>query len=391
MRCHSCAHNTAAAVAGRRLQLRATLWRLLSSPSSWLAALPDAATRGCATVRVVTGARGRHKHAASALGVAGVVGGALIGLSLPRHATALSAPAAVLRPDTRHRSPCVTSDDETVLPMSPHHRQLAMNLMETLDQNQDGTLTFSELLKLTDMTEPHWSDKKRRAKAELLMQEMDADKDGTVSPEEFIYYIERQYESFEERRHLFTVISAIESLEQWSSGALTDDRRATTIVQQLEISQIATLVNAIVDLQYFDEDQEQEIFEDCVAQVLFVVDKLLPHPYKQLIVNRRSDDTEGLPDNVAEPLKVRLERSIEKSLTLSCLEEAEERRLRTAVVEILVESMKPGHSLEDVTDARKSGKLIMNVFIRGSVAMMQSSQRDSVVDTVRTVSFSLPL
>eukprot|EP01043_Picozoa_sp_COSAG02_P032679 COSAG02_NODE_2194_length_9554_cov_12.883659_6_plen_296_part_00 len=267
--------------------------------------------------------------------------------------------------------------------MSPHHRQLAMNLMETLDQNHDGALTFSELLKLTDMTEPHWSDKKRRAKAELLMQEMDADRDGVVSPEEFIYYIERQYETFEERRHLFTVVAAIESLEQWSSGTIMDDRRATTIVQQLEISQIATLVNAIVDLQYFDEDQEQEIFEDCVTQVLFVVDKSLPHPYKQLIVNRRSNDSEGLPDDVAEPLKVRLERSIEKTLTLSCLEEAEERRLRTAVVEILVESMKPGHSLEDVTDPRKSGKLIMNVFIRGSVAMMQSSQRDSVVDTVR--------
>ena len=59
------------------------------------------------------------------------------------------------------------------------------------------------------------------------------------------------------------------------------------------------------------------------------------------------------------------------------------------VVEIVVEAMKPNRSLHDVTDAHKSGQLIMNVFIRGSVAMLQSNQRGSVVDTV-TANITIP-
>eukprot|EP01043_Picozoa_sp_COSAG02_P037893 COSAG02_NODE_2879_length_7828_cov_3.672791_5_plen_520_part_00 len=285
------------------------------------------------------------------------------------------------------------SGSNNPLPLSPAHRQLALNLMDLLDENHDGALTFREVLKLTSMTEPHWSDGARLAKADDLLRSMDTDQDGKVGEIEFLCYIERQYETFEERRHLFAVVAAMDALHQFSraQGYRHDNlRRATTIVQQLEIGHIATLVNAVIDLEHFDEDQEQEIFEDAVSQVLQVLDIALPHPYKQLVVSNNTGSP-GLPDSSAEPLKLRLENFLERTLCIPCLEEPEERRVRTAVVEIVVESMKTGKSLQDVTDARRSGQLIMNIFIRGSLQQLQagSASRGEVVNSV-TSNISIP-
>jgi hypothetical protein len=53
--------------------------------------------------------------------------------------------------------------------------------------------------------------------------------------------------------------------------------------------------------------------------------------------------------------------------------------------------MKSGKSLADVTDAHKSGSLIMTIFVRGAIGMLQpgSAQRDGVVNTV-TENVSIP-
>ena len=351
--------------------------------------------------------RGRRVAAAAAAVVAAAGSGVALGLAGVAPAQARSSGGRVKNVSSHaHASDSPTATDRrgsscaysalgvvaggNVLPLSPQHRQLALNLMHLLDQNHDGELTFRNVIMLTEMTEPHWSGGWRRAKADRLMKLMDADADGVINQSEFLSYIERQYETFEERRHLFAVITALEVLHQFSTAGTRrrTDRQATTIVQQLEIGHIATLVNAVVDLEFFDEDQEQEIFEDAVTQMLQVLDAALPHPYKQMVV-AGGDSAVGLPDSVAEPLKLRLEQQLEEALNISCLEEPEQRRLRTAVVEIVVEAMKPNRSLHDVTDAHKSGQLIMNVFIRGSVAMLQSNQRGSVVDTV-TANIPIP-
>lgn len=226
-------------------------------------------------------------------------------------------------------------DTACPMPLSQHHRQMALNLLELLDDNNDGTLTFSEVLKLTDMTEPQWSDGRRREKARRLLVAMDADADGLVTQEEFLTYVQHQYETHAERHHLFSVCGHLDELHKLMDGEAQAERRATSIVQHHEISHIATLVNAVVDLEFFNESEEQEIFEDAVAEVLRVLDSVLPHPYKKLVV--AASDASGLPDREAEDLKQRLEAHIEANLRLPCLEEPEERRVRMAVVEIIVE------------------------------------------------------
>lgn len=220
------------------------------------------------------------------------------------------ADAALSASNDRGKGATCTAARGKVLPLSAVHRQLALNLMNLLDENHDGELTFREVLQLTQMTEPHWSDGARLAKADNLLKSMDTDKDGKVGEAEFLHYIERQYETFDERRHLFAVVAAMDALHQFSGGK-RDDRRATTIVQQLEIGRIASLVNAVIDLEHFDEDEEQEIFEDAVSQVLQALDVVLPHPYKQLVVSNGLG-THGLPDSSAEPLKLRLENYLDR-------------------------------------------------------------------------------
>lgn len=320
--------------------------------------------------------RSKRRRVCAAIGASTVVAVARAYLHTP-----VSLAAKVESPGGTASTFAVIPTEKAPPPLSRHHRQLALNLLEVLDQNNDGTLTFNELLKLTAMTEPHWSDGRRREKARRLLATMDANADGHVSKDEFLTYIQHQYETFAERRHLFSVIDHLDRLHELTTGGHRD-RSATTIVQQHEIVHIASLVNAVVDLEFFDEDQEQEIFEDAVVKVLRVLDDVLPHPYKQLVV--ASPNAPGLPDQVAEELKLRLEAHIEQTLTLPCLEEPEERRVRMAVVEIVVEAMKSNTSLAVVSDAHRSGPIIMNIFVRGAIGMLRpgSTQRDGVVATV---------
>ena len=84
-------------------------------------------------------------------------------------------------------------------------------------------------------------------------------------------------------------------------------------MQTHEIRHIADLINAVIDLEYFDELEEQEIFEHAVETILNFIDVVLPHPYKQLVVSACET---GISNKMAEPLKLRLEKYCLKSIDL---------------------------------------------------------------------------
>ena len=56
-----------------------------------------------------------------------------------------------------------------------------------------------------------------------------------------------------------------------------------TMVDHTDIMGIATLVNDLIDMDFFDESQEQAIFEDAVCQVVKCVQDKLPKEYQTLI------------------------------------------------------------------------------------------------------------
>jgi|EP01047_Picozoa_sp_COSAG01_P012638 hypothetical protein len=60
-------------------------------------------------------------------------------------------------------------------------------------------------------------------------------------------------------------------------------------------------------------------------------------------------------------------------------------------VEIIVEAMKNGSALEDITDASKSGQLIVNIFIRACVAAITSKDLASDLTSVRATAQHMAL
>jgi hypothetical protein len=104
-------------------------------------------------------------------------------------------------------------DDISVLPLSDQHRKQTRVLFGSLDRNGDGTLSTKELIGLTKMTQHHWSEGLRHQKAIRLVESMDSNGDGRVDLNDFENYVARTYQSFAERRHLFSVVAHLEQLE----------------------------------------------------------------------------------------------------------------------------------------------------------------------------------
>ena len=67
------------------------------------------------------------------------------------------------------------------------------------------------------------------------------------------------------------------------------------------IEKIATLINALVDMDYFTEEEEQEIFEHAVTMVLHEIERILPPPVLRLVIH--SDDKDGIDEEHAESMK----------------------------------------------------------------------------------------
>ena len=60
-------------------------------------------------------------------------------------------------------------------------------------------------------------------------------------------------------------------------------RNKTRLLTDLEIIKISTLVNELIDLEFFDEDSEQRIFEDCVRKIVATLEDVLPYDFFALV------------------------------------------------------------------------------------------------------------
>jgi hypothetical protein len=148
-------------------------------------------------------------------------------------------------------------------------------------------------------------------------------------------------------------------------------------VSKRTVRKIAGVINAAVDLDYFDEHEETAIFEHSVAKLMTQILQVLPSPFKALI---KSGTGTGIDDETAVWLKERLLKYVRKEVSLPYLEEVNEYRVCRCVVELLVESMKQNQSFERVCHISISGPLFVNVFVKGSVDLLSDEGRDKTVE-----------
>ena len=149
------------------------------------------------------------------------------------------------------------------------------------------------------------------------------------------------------------------------------------IISKSETKTIATLINRVVDLDFFDERQEQQIFEHAVGQVVDVISDILPPAYRELIANETDI---GIDEELARQLTRRLEKHVRANVSLPYLDRDNEKMLVQCVVELLVQSMREGVRLEDACKIENAGETIVNVFMKGPIGVLfETEERAELV------------
>ena len=147
-----------------------------------------------------------------------------------------------------------------------------------------------------------------------------------------------------------------------------------------QVQKIAGLINALVDMEYWTEEEEQVIFEHAVRSVLQQIESMLPYPILQLVI--MSDEFDGFDDETAEVLRHRLVDYCKWKLKLPYLDETDEIRVITAVCAVIVESLKKGNSFKNVVEPVNSGELIIDVFVKGSVGLLDEDNKKEFISTI---------
>lgn len=141
----------------------------------------------------------------------------------------------------------------------------------------------------------------------------------------------------------------------------------------------ASLINTLVDMDYFSEEEEQEIFEHSVVVILSEVEQILPQMFLQVVLQARE---KGMDDDVAEKLRSRLDTYVKSRVQLPYLDETDEARVVSSVVAIVVQCMKTGQDVDSVCEPRQSGELILDVFVKGTVGFLDEQNRKAVVQDI---------
>jgi hypothetical protein len=147
-----------------------------------------------------------------------------------------------------------------------------------------------------------------------------------------------------------------------------------------QVQKIAGLINALVDMEYWTESEEQQIFEHAVKLVLEAIETMLPEPMLRLVIY--SDDDDGLDEEAADTLRSRLVEYCKWKLKLPFLDEMDEVRVITGVCAVIVESLKKGNSFARAVEPVNSGELIMDVFVKGSVGLLDEENKREFIETI---------
>lgn len=173
-----------------------------------------------------------------------------------------------------------------------------------------------------------------------------------------------------------------------------------------EVSEIALLVANVIPLAYFEYQDRVGIFEDAVARVAKGVENTLPRQYHRLIhhdpVAHSARDPEvnaaiapepppsqqqhpgaGIDSELADSISSHLVPYILETVRLPHLGACDEKRVVTAVVDIMIQSMRTDRVIWQFCKGDYSKDIIVKVFMRGSIGkLFDPFQRAELIEKV---------
>ncbi|KAL1523735.1 hypothetical protein AB1Y20_018664 [Prymnesium parvum] len=149
------------------------------------------------------------------------------------------------------------------------------------------------------------------------------------------------------------------------------------LVEGRHLREMVTLLNAVLDLDSFTEDEEHDVFIWAAERVTDSLRENLPDQYLRLC----HDPSRGLERTQIADLADRLCSMVVGHVKLPFLSCKDERLLIRCITQLVVASMAQGISLDSVLDVEVAGPILLESFVKGSAGNF-FSQRDAIVDVL---------
>ncbi|OLP82529.1 Phthiocerol synthesis polyketide synthase type I PpsD [Symbiodinium microadriaticum] len=170
-------------------------------------------------------------------------------------------------------------------------------------------------------------------------------------------------------------------------------RRSRACAGDRELVRIATLINKLVDMDGWDEDQEQELFELSVSACLEVICKGLAPPHYDMLHTPRG----LLGEKSVALLTANLVQQCQRECTFPYMDEQDKMRTIRAVVWVIVGSLQPGRTIRSYTkelcrDEESTQSVVVEVFIEGAMdVFFDSEMRHALIQDLKSHIPDLPL
>lgn len=125
------------------------------------------------------------------------------------------------------------------------------------------------------------------------------------------------------------------------------DRQNHPMMSDAEIVSVATLINDMVDLQFFDEAEEQIIFEHCVRNVATEIERALTPVHLSMI---HAGLRQGISEEHAQCLQKRLFEHVDMTVKFPFLDACEARRIKKCVIALVVHCMATGKTIMEICE-----------------------------------------
>ena len=162
--------------------------------------------------------------------------------------------------------------------------------------------------------------------------------------------------------------------------------RAQMIMTDDEVSAVATLVNHFVDLSFYDEDEEQELFEFSICRLVEDLSQVLPNE----VINIIHSET-VLPPGDAAAFERRLFRWLLDKSELPYLDGGDQKDLVRCLVVCLMRSMSKADGRVGSLSELEIHTLVVDVFVKGTVDVFEDAdERRALGDRIEGYAASIP-
>jgi hypothetical protein len=173
---------------------------------------------------------------------------------------------------------------------------------------------------------------------------------------------------------------------RYKGTAAAREARGRGCLTDAEVVQCAEIINNFVDLPFFTEEQEQEIFEFSVCRLVERLAQVLPNE----VINMIHSD-QSLPRLPAAELEKRLHAWLVDTWQMPLLDELDRRHVVHCLLVLVMRSMR--HCSRDVGDLteRETHELILDVFVKSTLDVFSDpAQRKELGARIEGYASSIP-